>query len=118
MKTLALAAVALGVWVAAGSAGTLGPRQNMPSPAGAGSGQPRLTVLVDGGLLMRWLEAAGGKSHRLRFAEWRGGKWSAPRTVAEGEDVLVNGADFPGVREVAGGLLVAYWRRKSGPEGY
>lgn len=110
--------IAVALWFSTGTAATLGPVRSMPSPAGAGSGQPRLTALADGGLLMSWLEGGGGKSHRLRLSVWRGSNWDAPRTVAKGEDVLVNGADFPGVHEIEGGVLVAHWLRKSGPEGY
>jgi len=101
--------------VASSSAG-LPSVQSLPAPAGAGSGQPRFTKLADGGLLMSWLE--GRSAHRLRFSILRGGKWGAARTIAQGTDLIVNGADFPGVREVGGGAWVAYWLRKNGPEGY
>lgn len=103
------------VWFGAATA-SAAPVEPLPNPAGAPSGQPHFTKLANGGLLMSWLE--GRSSHRLRFSILRRGKWDAPRTVVQGSDLIVNGADFPGVREMGGGAWIAYWLRKNGPEGY
>ena len=116
MKALALAAVGVILCATVAASAPLGPVQSFPSPAGAGSGEPRFTKLADGDLLMSWLE--GGGTPRLRVATLRDGQWDAPRTVVAGKDLLVNGADFPGVRAVGGGAWIAYWLRKNGPDGY
>lgn len=118
MKAIALAAVGVTLWAAAGTAAALGPVRSLPSPSAAGSGEPRFTALADGGLLLSWIQSAGDKSHRLRMSELHAGQWSEPRTVFEGESLMVNGADFPGVHEIAGGVLVAHWQRMNGLEGY
>lgn len=108
--------LAVAVILLAAATASAEPIQPLPSPTGAPSGQPRFTKLANGSLLLSWLE--GRASHRLRFSTLRGGKWDVPRTVVQGTDLIVNGADFPGVREVGGGAWLAYWLRKNGPEGY
>ena len=56
----------------------------LPSPAGAGSGQPFVARARDGAVLMSWLERAGDetRTHTLRFSRWDGESWSEPRTIA------------------------------------
>lgn len=82
----------------------------MPSPAKAGAGQPFLAT-CDGGLLMSWIEPEGD-ALAVRFAQYRNGKWDAPRTIVKANDLLANWADFPSVIEV-GGVLYSHWLRKS-----
>lgn len=86
------------------------------SPAAAGSGEPFLFAGRNG-LLMSWLEPVSGgkeKEMALRFARWSGGRWSAPRTIAQSTEFFVNWADFPSVVEDATGVLYAHWLQKSG----
>ncbi|HYH08319.1 MAG TPA: exo-alpha-sialidase, partial [Thermoanaerobaculia bacterium] len=95
------------------------PMTSVPSPAGAGSGEPFLYAARDGSVLLSWLEAVEGtRRTALRFARWRGGKWSAPRTIVEREDLFVNWADFPSLVEDAKGTLFAHWLQKSGAGTY
>ena len=62
--------------------------------------------------------AAGG--HALRLAKLEGRRWSAPRTVAEGDSFFVNWADFPALVAVtAKHLAVSWpWKRPGGTYAY
>jgi hypothetical protein len=86
------------------------------SPAAPGSGQPQLSV-SSRGVLLSWIERAGSRA-TLRFAERTAAGWSAPVTVASGEDWFVNWADVPSVLRLENGTLVAHWLQKSGPDTY
>src|SRR5688500_18136474 len=81
-------------------------------PAGTGAAHPFLTTGVDGALLMSWTEPAGDK-HAVRFASYANGKWSAPRTLVERDDLFVNWADFPSIISGGDGALIAHWLQKS-----
>lgn len=86
----------------------------VPPPAGGGSGQPFLSATRDG-VLLSWLEPAGGSGAvALRFARWRGGRWSAPRTIVARRDFIVNWADVPSIVEDTNGVLFAHWPRQDG----
>ena len=90
----------------------------IPSPAGANAAEPFLSATRDG-VLLSWLEpVAGSDRMALRFARYRGGRWSAPRTIVERNDVFVNWADFPSIIEDAKGALFAHWLQKSGASTY
>jgi hypothetical protein len=86
------------------------------SPAAADSGQPQLSVSARG-VLLSWIERASGRS-TLRFAERADGGWSAPRTVASGDDWFVNWADVPSVVRRDNGTLAAHFLQKSGADTY
>lgn len=91
---------------------------SLTSPSGPGAAEPHLTATKSGALVMSWLEPAGGKSHALRFASYRDGKWGAARTIATRDDFFVNWADFPSIVEDAQGTLFAHWLQKSGSGTY
>ena len=86
-------------------------------PAAPGSQAPNLAVGLDGELYLSWIEPRE-RGHALRFATWDDGAWSAPRTIASGEDWFVNWADFPSMAALEDGTLVAHWLVRSGGEGY
>ena len=87
-------------------------------PAGIGSAEPFLFAARDG-LLLSWFEpVAGSKDVALRFAAYRHGRWSEPRTIARRDDFFVNWADFPSIVEDANGVLFAHWLQKSGNSTY
>lgn len=88
------------------------------APAAPNAAQPFVSPSKDG-VLLSWLEPVG-KSDRvaLRFARYRGGKWSPPRTIVERNDLFVNWADFPSIVEDANGVLFAHWLQKSGGTTY
>src|SRR5215212_7512062 len=89
-----------------------------PSPAGVGAAEPFLFATRDG-VLLSWLEpVAGSDRTALRFSRYRDGRWSAPRTIVERNDLFVNWADFPSIVEDANGALFAHWLQKSGGDTY
>jgi BNR repeat protein len=93
--------------------------QEIPSPAGPGSGEPNLAVAPDGRVLLSWIEPAGEGRHALRYASNDGsGPWSPPRTIAEGAGWFVNWADFPALAVLPDGTMFAHWLAKSGPSTY
>jgi hypothetical protein len=92
--------------------------REISSPAGAASAQPELTVGGSGKVCLSWLERTRGGGHALRYAEWTGESWSAPRRVAEGETWFANWADFPSVTALDDGSLLAHWLQKTGDEPY
>lgn len=87
-------------------------------PAGAGAAEPFLFATRDS-LLLSWLEPVANTDRvALRFARYRNGQWSPPRTIVERNDLFVNWADFPSIVEDAKGTLFAHWLQKSGKGTY
>ena len=78
-------------------------------PAAQGALAFRLAPGREGTALLSWLEPAAAGRHRLRLSRLRGGRWTEPATVAEGEGFFANWADTPAVAEAASGGLVATW---------
>ncbi len=116
------------VWLAAGflaACGDAGVGTNalelsvveLESPAGLGSGEPRLSS-IDDGLLLSWLEASPDGGHDLRFAFSDGQGWGQPRTVVNSDRFFVNWADFPSVSESTDGALYAHWLARGEAGGY
>ena len=87
------------------------------SPAIDGGQTPNLTVGLDGKLYLSWIEPAD-MGHALRFATWAGDSWSAPATIAEGDDWFVNWADFPSMAALADGTLASHWLAMSADADY
>jgi hypothetical protein len=88
----------------------------LPSPAGTNSAQPQLSS-SSRGVILSWVEREG-QNATLRFAERTTTGWSAPHTVASGNDWFVNWADVPSVIRLANGTLVGHWLQKSGSDTY
>jgi hypothetical protein len=86
----------------------------LPSPAGADSSAPQLTAEGNRAILS-WMEREEPRA-ALKFAERTASGWSAARTVVSGTDLVVNAADVPSVRALAGGTLVAQWLQENGPD--
>jgi hypothetical protein len=84
----------------------------VPSPAGANTGEPQLTVSTRG-VLLSWVEHAGSKM-TLRFAARTRTGWTEAHTVASGDDWSVNGIDVPSVVRLLNGTLVAQWLQRAG----
>lgn len=91
--------------------------RELPSPAAKESGQPNLTTGPDGRVYLSWLERVEGKRFALRFAERAGAGWSGARTVAEGDDWVVNWANFPSLMALSDGSLAAHWLARRGGGG-
>src|SRR6185436_14217279 len=79
----------------------------LASPAGADSSAPQLTAEGNRAILS-WMEREGPRA-TLKFAERTASGWSDARNVVAGSDLVVNAADVPSVRALAGGTLVAQW---------
>lgn len=111
VKRTALAA--LGLVLAACTSGppSLAVRE-LPSPAGAGSADPELTVGADGRTILSWIERQGeGEDvHTLRFVVWQDHAWSGPSSLDfTSANLLVNWADFPSVIALDHQALLAHW---------
>jgi hypothetical protein len=89
--------------------------EQIESPARPGSGQPNLYTSADGQVYLSWIEPVDEKRRGVRFAVRKDGRWSEPRTIIEGEDLLVNSADFPSLVALPGGALLAHWPVKGEP---
>jgi hypothetical protein len=100
------------------SSAELGEVREIDSPAPAGSGEPNLAVGPDGGVYLTWIERLAEGGHALRFAVLEGDRWTAPRTIATGDDWFVNWADFPSLAALPDGRLAAHWLQKSGAGTY
>lgn len=92
--------------------------QEIDSPAGPDSREPEMSSTSDGRVILSWVEKTGEKRYALRFVTRDGANWSAPRTVAEGENWFVNWADFPSIISTGGASMAAHWLVKSGPASY
>jgi len=92
-----------------------GPRDDYPTPAGVGSGEPFLSTTGDV-LAMSWLEPAPSGGHDLWVARLDADGWRSRSRVAHGESFFVNWADFPSVVAGPDGTLWAHWlERTDGP---
>ena len=85
-------------------------------PAPPGSAQPQLTV-SSRGVLLSWIERDSATA-TLKWSERQADAWSAPATVASGDDWFVNWADVPSVVRLTDGTLAAHWLQKSGSDTY
>ncbi|HJU64250.1 MAG TPA: sialidase family protein [Gemmatimonadaceae bacterium] len=87
---------------------------SLSSPAATGSSVPNLFVAADGRVLMSWIEPAPDSAQALKFSVLDSpssvkSAWSAPRTIAQGKNFLVNWADFPSIIALPDGRLAAHW---------
>ena len=81
--------------------------------------------VLDGSPVLSWLEPAPGvagqeagrERFRLRVSRFGASSWSAPVTVAEGDDFFANWADFPAIAS-NGRSAVAHWLAIDGEEKY
>ena len=69
--------------------------QDIASPAGPGSSTPTVHTTKEGAVLLSWVEPHAEGGYVLRFSQLEHDAWSAPKTIAQGEDWFVNWADFP-----------------------
>jgi hypothetical protein len=83
----------------------------LPEIAAADSAEPNLSRAADGTVILSWLEPLG-HGVALRYSVLDENDWSAPITVASGDDWFVNWADFPSVVKVDGDLWTAHWLAK------
>jgi len=81
------------------------------------SSSAELSTGADGRIYLSWI-AESGRTFSLQYVTFANGTWSAPRTVAEGTDWLVNWAERPAVTASADGTLLAHWLRRTGATAY
>lgn len=82
--------------------------QPLALSAATPSAQPQLTS-SPAGVILSWLEQKESTAV-LRFSERKdAGAWSAPQTIASGNDWFVSWADVPSVMRMSDGTLVAQW---------
>lgn len=84
----------------------------LPSPAGADSSEPHLTVQGDR-VILSWLEVGEARS-TLKFAERTAAGWSAPQSVHSSNEIYINAYDVPSVRALADRTLAAHWTENNG----
>lgn len=91
--------------------------EEVPSPAGAESGEPFLSASGDL-VYLSWLEAAPEGGHDLRFSTFDGTGFGEARTITHGERFFVNWADFPSLTPGPDGSLWAHWLQRGDQGGY
>jgi hypothetical protein len=83
--------------------------EQLSSPAPTGSLVPQVYRTIHGAV-MSWLEPRAGSGYVFRMASKHGNGWSNARTIADSPDLIMFSADLPGLTEMPGGSLLAYWQ--------
>ena len=78
------------------------------------TGEPNLYVASDGSVTLTYLQQAQGIA-TLYVRKLIEGRWSEPRKVTQGADLLVNWADFPTLIEVDDRLTAQWMIRNQSP---
>ena len=86
------------------------------SPASGWSQEPFLTADKNS-LLMSWMTVEGPET-LIQFARLNDSVWSDTVTVARGDDLFVNWADFPSVAAYNESNIALHWLRKTGPSSF
>ena len=83
----------------------------LPLPTGPGSSTPSLTSSRDGNIYASWSEPTSENANALRLTRFdrETDQWSAPLTVAQGENWVINWADTPTLTAGLRGRLAATW---------
>jgi hypothetical protein len=84
--------------------------EQLPSPAPTGSIVPQV-YRTTRGAVMSWLEPRTDSGYAFRMASHHDNVWSDARTIADSPDLIMFSADLPGLAEMPGGSLLAYWQR-------
>lgn len=82
------------------------------SPAPKESIVPQATKLSDGRIALSWQEPLAGGGYKFAMAIGKRDTWSDTRVVASGSNLSKFTADLPGIAELPGGALLAYWELK------
>ena len=88
------------------------------SPAADGAAEPNLFADAKGRVWLSWLEPKPGGGHRFRLSSLVNNTWSAPMTIAEGQNFLANWADFPSVFVASDGTMAAHWLERGAGKPY
>ncbi len=101
---------ALGLFAIAGLRAAA-PATDLSAPAAPGAMGSSLVLGPDGTPWLSWLEPAGSEAWAMKVSRYdvKNRGWSAPRTVAQGADLMANWADFPQLAVGHDGRLTAVW---------
>lgn len=88
--------------------------RDLDSPADPGAGEPHLTATPDGAILMSWIEPGRDGHRALRLALLSGTRWSPVLTIAKGDSLSANWANFPAACAFGAHGLAVAWPWKSG----
>src|SRR5262249_4440989 len=80
-------------------------------PAPPGSVVPQMLGRHDGKLIASWLECRPDEGYRFRASIGDGQQWGQPFTIDDSRDIKMFTVDLPGIAELPGGGLIAYWQR-------
>ena len=84
------------------------------NPAKLGSRLPFLATLPSGEIAMSWVESSEGSPRQFRLATLKDRQWSDPQTIATGERLMLNWADFPSI-SASGTRIAAHWLERDKP---
>jgi hypothetical protein len=65
----------------------------------------------DGKVIASWLERRPDEGYRFRASIGDGQQWGLPFTIDDSPDIKMFTVDLPGIAELSGGGLLAYWQR-------
>ncbi|HTS30640.1 MAG TPA: hypothetical protein VMH81_32430 [Bryobacteraceae bacterium] len=91
--------------------------QTLLSPVAGAALVPQVARLARGRILLSWQTPLNGGGYAFQMAIQQADGWSEVRTIASGPGLSMFGADLPGVAELPGGALLAYWELKDSREG-
>ena len=92
--------------------------QEIKSPAGNSSSLPNLYASDNGTLYLSWVEKREKNKHALFYSIIKNESWTLPVIIAEGNNWLINWADFPSLTTFADGTIAAHFLDKSGSNTY
>jgi hypothetical protein len=84
----------------------------LSSPASDSCAEPYLFTDNKGIVYLSWIEKSGQQSS-LKFSSYINDKWSAPKTIASGNNWFVNWADYPAVSTDGNNNFIAHFLEKS-----
>lgn len=83
--------------------------ETMNSPAPPGSIVPQVTATANDDLILSWFEPLPNEGYNFRMSIRHRENWSDNRTIATGPEISMFSTDLPGIAEMPGGVLLAYW---------
>lgn len=91
--------------------------EEMTSPTGDSCAEPYLFTDVNGSVYLSWVEKKG-RDAQLKYSKLLNDKWTAPITIAVGNNWFVNWADYPMVSSDGNNNMVAHFLEKSASSTY
>lgn len=113
-----IAGLSLGLTGSPGAAQVFSSLAEIDVPSTGVVEEPSLVTLADGSVLMSWTELSGDTFAKVETAIYDGATWSAPVTVAEGDDLFISYADFSSAVGLPDGRIAVSWLRMNGDSYY